>query len=363
MADTVQWQAPVHRFPFRYLVVVPVILAVATIATLFIHSDVNVALLWSQCHSHARIPGLSEITGLGTPLCYLVSFFQEAIDSVRSTAVVAVVLAFVGALLTINTIEAARACNAPNFLIAYPTGPWLIFNLIGGAVVWELVIIPAFLYRARRIFLVQKAHEDDNGNPEDSLISEDVSRHLPDSDVMAIPVSIAIGYYLPSILMLVYKSPEAVGVWLFFPVYVSLIRQIIRQIIVSISRTESWAVHLSTDWRYSAMVYTIPVLCSILAQIGVMWNMAQPDDRKELTRSTMAYIEIDAQFIAWTVLYWVLVEVGWRVPLVILVSSIFVGPGAGLSIGWIYREKLFADPLLIEQEEDDRPDEETPLLR
>ncbi len=60
------------------------------------------------------------------------------------------VLSMVGGLLTVSTIEAARICNAPSVLIAYPTGPWLVFTLVGGAFVWELVIVPAFLHRARR---------------------------------------------------------------------------------------------------------------------------------------------------------------------------------------------------------------------
>ncbi|EWG46062.1 hypothetical protein FVEG_15915 [Fusarium verticillioides 7600] len=146
-------KAPIHHYSYRSLIIPPILLAAATIVALFLHSDVNFALLWSQCHSHARLPGVSRIPGLGTPLCYLISFFRAALLSLRSRTVMGVVLAFIGGLLTVSTVESARICNAPNALIAYPTGPWLVFDLVGGAVVWELVIIPAFLHRARSVSL------------------------------------------------------------------------------------------------------------------------------------------------------------------------------------------------------------------
>ena len=71
-----------------------------------------------------------------------------------------------------------------------------------------------------------------------------------------------------------------------------------------------------------------------------------------------------------TVLYWMFVEVGWRVPLVALVTSVVFGSGAGLCLGWIYREWLIHGGLweghdeLGDEEEGQRrsADEETPLL-
>lgn len=89
-----------------------------------------------------------------------------------------------------------------------------------------------------------------------------------------------------------------------------------------------------------------------------------------MTKLTMSLIEIDFQFIGLTVLYWVFVESGWRVPLTILLSTFVVGPGAGVCLGWFCREGLvkhgFAPAGEFEEEEDDGQDEqneETPLLR
>lgn len=346
---------PIHRFPFRYLIIIPILLSITTIVALFIHSDVNAAFLWSQCHSRSRLPGISRIPGLGTPLCYLVSFFHYALASVRSAAVMGVVLAFVGGLLTVSTVEAARICNAPNVLIACPTGPWLVFDLVGGAVVWQLVIIPAFLHRARSLVVAKESRSEEQGPRQE----EHDSRHLPDSEIVAIPVSIIVGYVLPSILMLVLNTPATICIWLFFPIYVTLVRQAVRKA-VSLIKNSSDTLHLESNRRSLIFIYALPIICSIVAHVVFIWSLTRPDDRREMTRSTITFIEVDAQFIGWTVLYWMLVEVGWRVPLATMLATIVVGPGAGTCLGWVYREKLIHDAV---EEPADAADEETPLLQ
>ncbi|KAH8176964.1 hypothetical protein LIA77_02046 [Sarocladium implicatum] len=366
---------PIQTFSLPYLIFPAILLAIATFITLFVHSDVSSALLWSQCHSHARLPFLTQHAHLPsfitTPLCFLTSFFQLALAAPSAAAAFAVVLAFVGGLLTVHTVEAARICNAPSVLIAWPTGPWLVLNLVGGAFVWELAIIPAFLHRAKRILAGKGPRPSSDGSEE-----PDESRHLPTAEIIAIPAAIAIGFYLPTIAMLILKTPVSVLTWIFFPVYVSLARQLIRYVVrrVRASRNyHSGNIHFeSTRWSLVA-VYAIPILFSIGAHIIMMWSAAQTTrhrDRKEETRSAIKFIEIDAAYMGFTVLYWMFVEVGWRVPLVALMSSIVVGSGAGLCVGWVYREWLIHGGLWagheVEDEEEEgqqRPaDEETPLL-
>lgn len=266
----------------------------------------------------------------------------------------AVVLAFVGGLLTVSTVEAARICNAPNVLIAYPTGPWLVFDLVGGAVVWQLVIIPAFLHRARSLVEAKESQDDES-------LDEHDSRHLPDSEVIAIPVSIAVGFILPSALMLALNTPTTILIWLFFPIYVSLIRQATRKAITLINSSTSTTIHLESNRRSLIFVYILPIICSLAAHVFFIWSLTRPDDRREMTRSIITFIEVDTQFIGWTVLYWMLVEVGWRVPLATIMTTFLVGPGAGTCLGWIYREKLIHEE--HDQATNETVDEETPLLQ
>ncbi|KAJ6781588.1 hypothetical protein PWT90_06128 [Aphanocladium album] len=357
----------------RTLMIVPVFLAVATAAALFVHSDVNTPMLWSQCHAHARIPGLSRIPVLGTPLCYIVSFFQAALDSARTRAVMAVILSFVGALLTVCTAESARGCNRPARLVANPTPAWLLFNLLGGAIVWQLLIVPAQIQRLRNIFVKQK---DETGNDEEEVggdrleaLGVDLDRNLAGSEVFAIPISVAAGYYVPSILMLVFNSPAAIGTWLFFPLYVSLVRQGVRWAVQRAwDHTAERNVHLETHRRSLLAVYAVPLLSSLVSHAGIIWNLTRPDDRKEMTRSCVKFIEIDFAFIGVTILYWVLVETNWKVPAYMVGISALLGPGAGTLGGWLLREHAIEKELgavidlVVGEETAGEPSEQTPLL-
>ena len=362
----------VHSFALRYLLVVPVLLAVLTGYVLFLHSDTNTYMLYSQCHARSRVPWLSHIPVLGSPACFLVSFFQEAAASVRAFGLMAVILSFIAGLLTVSTVEAARICNSPSVLIAYPTGPWLVFDLIGGAIVWELVIIPAFFHRSRAIIAARRQGGPQQlSGPADPTFGESM-RHLAQvAETVAIPVAVAAGYVVPSLVMLVLDGPVAVLVWLFFPVWVSLVRQAVRRLALLARRGWDGSLHLESNRLALLGVYVVPIVCSVLAHAHFIWSLAQPDDRKEMTRSTLKFITVDAFFVGLTVLYWILVESGWRVALVMVGASLVLGPGAGICIGWIYREQMVDPDRSVtvvavgsrRHSEDADPSEQTPLLR
>lgn len=382
MAEPSRWRRPAQHFPlFPHLAVVPAILAIATAIALFVHSDVNAALLWSQCHSHALLPALSRVPILGTPACYLVSFFYAALDSFRSKAVMSVILSFVGALLTVSTVESARKVNEKNVIVSRPTLPWLVFNFAGGALVWQLVIVPAFILGAKAWpfpgtgrLITDEGHNEpnvvrDEDEPLDP-VQMDKGRQLKQVEVIAIPIAVALGYYVPSTLMLSLNNPVSIGTWLFFPAYVSLIRQFVRYGLNKLRRFQDGPmIHLEANTKAFIAVYAIPVLCSLLAHGFIIGSLTKSDDRKEMTRSTVKFIEIDFQFIGLTMLYWVFVEVGWRAPLAIFGSSLLLGPGAGTALGWLYREKLITSDLIMQlltevnDEERGEADEETPLIQ
>ena len=360
----------VHTLSFPLLLVVPVLLAVATVIGLFLASDVNAALLWSQCHARARIPVLSRIPGVGTVLCYLPSFFHEALASVRSAVVMAAVLAFVGALLTVCLVEAARVCNSQSKVIKSPTGVWLVFNLLGGAAIWQLVIVPAFMWRAKELFGGEKDTAIQGVDDSDSVAAKDDAqlRHIPREEVIAISVSVALGYYLPSILMVTLNTPAIICVWLFFPLLVALIRHATKWALLRFANSSSpRTTHLEASRPSLLIVYAIPVVLSVLAHFLFVWHITlKSDDRKEMTRSTVAFIEFDIQAIGWTVLYWLLVEVGWEAPLAMIPMALVVGPGAATCLTWTYvREPLFLNALsqTSEGSGEQEADEQSPLLR
>ncbi|KAK0702578.1 hypothetical protein B0T21DRAFT_299768 [Apiosordaria backusii] len=335
----------VHTLSLRYLLIVPILLAIATAIVLFQHSDTNIYMLYSQCHARSRIPWLSHIPLLGTPSCFLVSFFGEAAASLRSSAILSVIFSFLAGLLTVSTVEAARICNAPSILIAYPTGLWLIFDLIGGAFVWELIIIPAFFHRSREIITSRRQDLPTSDIPPADPTFGETMRHLTKtSETIAIPFAVALGFVAPSILMLAHTSPVTVLLWLFFPLWTALFRQSARKLTtLSLVRLNgSWqeSLHLESSTLGLVRVYLLPIFCSVASHIFLLWSLSQSDDRKEMTRSTLKFITIDAFFVGLTVLYWILVEAGWRVAAVMVLTSVILGPGAGICLGWIYREAM-----------------------
>ncbi|KAJ9139418.1 Corticosteroid-binding protein [Pleurostoma richardsiae] len=347
---------PIQLFPYAYLLLPPLLLAFLTATFLYIHSDVELAMLYSQCHARSRLPFLSRIPVFGAPVCFLVSFFQEALGglsgSVRAAAVGAEVLASLAGLLSISLIEAARVCNASAPLIAYPTGAWLVFNLVGGAFVWELVVVPAFFRRSQQILAARgslRAAGAGSGDPEEEAGGEEEDTDLPVTDrhlrvgaeAVAIPVAVTLGYILPSLLLLfLHRSAAVVLVWLFFPLWVLLVRIALRTALIRLSPRLGVAHHLESHPPSLAAVYALPVVLSTAAHVFFLWSLLfGADDRREMTRSALRFFEIDAFFVALTVLYWVAVEAGLEVAGVVLAFSILLGPGAGICIGWYVREQ------------------------
>ena len=342
--------------PLRYLLVPPVLLAAATLTLLFIHTDYNLVALYSQCRAYSRLPFISRAPLLGPPACYIISFFETAVDSSRAAIIMASVLSFVAALLTVYVIEGARVCNRPAALIAYPTGPLLVFNLAGGAFVWELAVAPAFLRRAREILLARREAREAalgagvSASPLDPALGKGLRRFESDAEAVAIPVGVLLGFIGPSILMVVLGGPVTVAVWLFSPIYVTAIRGIVRATLPRLragsidpnaaEAADLRSLHLESHRASLVLVYTAPVLCSVFSHALLIWNLvAKKDDRMDMTRATLGFIEINVIFSGLTVLYWLLVEVGWRVVAVMVGVSVVLGPGAGVCAGWTYRER------------------------
>ncbi|KKA28578.1 hypothetical protein TD95_002898 [Thielaviopsis punctulata] len=362
---------PLTLLPLRTLVAIPIILALLTAWQLFLHSDLNLAMLFSQCHSHARLAALSRIPLVGPVLCYLTSFFQASVASARAGAVMAETLAFVAGLLTVYTVEGARICNRSAVLIAYPAGPMLVFNLIGGAVVWQLLLVPAFFHHHQAI-LAQRQ----NATPQALERAQDTHpalgpklRYFTNSaETLAIPVGVALGFILPSALLLFLGTPWAAGLWLFSPLYVSAIRIAVRRLValsspwITFLRPENaqpTSLHLESSRTALLGVYLLPLTVSALAHWNLIWNLtAHFDDCQEMTRSVLRFVVVDMAFVWLTVVYWLFVEVGWQVTTVVVGIGLVAGPGAGLCVGWIYREQKMMDSVFVLGSEEERVSDE-----
>jgi len=370
-----------HQLRLTYLLAVPALLALGAILVLARHGDVNTTLLYSQCHARSRLPSLSRIPVIGAPACFLVSFFIFASSSMRAVAQLSAILSFIAALLTVSLVEAARPCNKRSWVIRHPTLSWLVMNLLGGTLVWDLWIVPEYLRRAKQV-VVERAKQDAQqtfgaGEEGGGLDPEERVRiersFITSADVYAIPAAVLIGFVVPSIIMLTLKDVASVLVWLFFPVWVAIVRWAVEFVAVRLLR-DNGPLYLESSAPSIALVYAAPFLVSLITHALFIFNLFCKNDSREMTRMALKFIEIDFAFIAATVLYWVFIEAGSVPAVLLVVSSVFLGPGAALCITWSVREKVICASILDEGENtifgedvgDDDDDstvhEDTPLL-
>ncbi|KAI1354886.1 hypothetical protein F5Y01DRAFT_271577 [Xylaria sp. FL0043] len=355
-------QPLLHQVPIYVVLIVPVLLAISAVVTLTIHGDVNTPLLYSQCHARSRLPAISHIPVLGAPACFLVSLFMLATASMRGVAQLSVFLAFLGALLTVCRVEAARACNQRSWNIRFPTLSWLVFNLVGGTLVWDLWIVPVFLKHAKDMRVERvKADALEADNESGVLVDEEervvFERAFPtEAEVYAIPIAIAVGFIAPSVLVLTLKHAVTIVVWLFFPVWVAITHLAVKFVAVKLQRGNPPR-YLEYHPLSIAVVYALPFVASLLAHAFFIWSLVRKDNSREMTHTAIKFLRIDFVYIAATVLYWVFIESGIVPAALMVVLSVFLGPGAALCVTWFFREKAICASAVSSEE--DESDEET----
>ncbi|KAI0552166.1 hypothetical protein F4679DRAFT_100867 [Xylaria curta] len=355
-------QPLVHQLPIQYVLIIPVLFAVSTAVILTTHGDVNIPLLYSQCHARSRLPTLSHVPILGAPACFLVSVFMFATASMRAVAQLGVFLSFLGALLTVCRVEAARACNQKSWNIRFPALGWLAFNLVGGSLVWDLWIIPAFLKHAKDL-RVERVKEDalEPGQGNEGPFEEDrvmlERSFVTRADIYAVPLAVAVGFIVPSVLMLVLEDVAPVVVWLFFPLWVAAVHLAVKFAAVRLLR-DNGPLYLESHSPSMVLVYAAPFIASLISHVFFIWSFFYKNDSRQMTRTALKLIEIDFVFTAASVLYWVFVESGIIPTVLMLVFSVVLGPGAALCLTWIIRERAIC-AFAVSGEGDDGSDEES----
>jgi hypothetical protein len=323
----------ITRLPLPFLLTPPLVITLTTILLHLFFSflrDPNIALLYSQCHARSRLSFLSHIPVLGAPACFLVSFWLETLDSFRGRVIMGALLGFVVGLVTVTTLESKRVANQRDGMLKRSgLWVWAPFVVLGGVAVtgWG---VPGLVRRGKQVSEVQPGAEG----------GEAVRVLAMKADGVAVPVSIALGLVVPAVVMVAMRSPLAVGLFLLFPVWTSLLRKVIRVVLTQF-QDETWTatLHLSSSSLNLVAVYALPVLLSVVAHVFLLYNVTtKRDDSQEMTRSTLRFILIDLAGLVAGVLYWVLVEAGWMAAVIFAVGTLLAGPGAGVSLAWGWRE-------------------------
>ncbi|KAJ8125563.1 hypothetical protein O1611_g8076 [Lasiodiplodia mahajangana] len=280
----------------------------------------------------------------------------------RGIAQLSVFLAFLWALLTVCRVEAARLCNQRSWNIRFPTLSWAVFNLVGGTFVWDLWIVPAFIKHAKDLRLERVKEEALEEGQESSDLFDDEERVILErslttqTEVYVIPLAVVVGFVAPSVLMLVLQTPITVVIWLFFPLWVAAVHGAVKFVAVRLLG-DSEPLYLDSHPPSVTLVYVLPFIASLLTHALFIWNLFCKNDSREMTRMVLKFIGIDFSFIIATVLYWVFVESGIIPAILMVVFSVFLGPGAALCLTWLIREKAICT--FAVEEEQDSSDEES----
>ncbi|KAK5631111.1 hypothetical protein RRF57_006826 [Xylaria bambusicola] len=365
---------PTERIRVRYLLVIPVLFSVLAACTFIFHGDVNASLLYSQCHAHSRLPAISRVPVLGAPLCFHVSLLMFATGPGHGILFFGWYLSFLGALLTICRVEAARECNKRKWNIRSPTASWLVSNLIGGAFVWNLWIIPALIKSARDFWVnVEMANEDAEETGQVHQGGQEVGNQIDtmhsltsEAEVYAIPIAVAVGYMVPSAIMLTLRNATAAMIWLIFPLWVAVIHWVVKFAAIKLLRNNEphcLRTHDDSMW----CIYFLPSVVSFISHLAFVSNLGFMDDSRQMTQMALKFIMINFLYTAAPVYYWVFVEVNANELLLLMVSSVLFGPGATLCIRRSVQEnKRWLMGIRESPEETDEDDstihEDTPLL-
>jgi hypothetical protein len=244
-------------------------------------------------------------------------------------------LSFIAALITTTLVESQRQDETPNAVIHYPNGPWILVNVVSGAVVAPLMMVPASFHHSK-IYL-QKSLSQQNS------ISANMKPNRPINPIakLAIPLSVAGGFVLPSVLLLFASSPTVVIIWQFFPIYVAALSKLFELSL----RTQKLTTYLSNISQYSSKVllFTLPILLSVLSHAGLIICViyspfSSHPTNNPLTSPALLILAINFGAILLTLFYWLYVEGGlWAVKSA-LKWTLIAGPGAGVCFGWIARE-------------------------
>jgi hypothetical protein len=172
---------------------------------------------------------------------------------------------------------------------------------------------------------------------------------------VAIPLSISVGFIIPSVLLVFAPSPITIILWQFFPLYVSILLRLLNTAINKSSLTLSsidTTPHTSSSSagpqrKSSVYLFSVPTLSSLISHFSLViysilrLSLPQRGDvpTPQLTKSALQILALNFITIYITFIYWLYVEGGVRGAASALRWTLIAGPGAGVCHGWIAREE------------------------
>ena len=328
----------IERTPMLPLLIAPIAIIIISVACFSVILPQVVESINQTCTAE---PSWKQI------FCFFSAFFADCLSAQVDIAFIATFLSFVAALLTATYVESSRLCNQPSRIITTPAVTWLLVNLVTGALVTPMLLI-ATIRRTNHRISEQREFEAHgrlsqlvlSPTPKSTTIAAknySIQRHLIGiQETYAIPIGVTLGYIAPSIALLRSPSYAIVGLWNLFPLYISIVR---RAILLYLPRPPGRKTHdaeHSTTSLYR--LYTIPVLLSVLVHVFLVYSCFSAREADFLAKPALKLMLVNFCAIAATFIYWLLIESSWRIALAATITSLVLGPGSGLTLGWIVKE-------------------------
>jgi hypothetical protein len=346
---------PVVSWPLWSLLIIPILIATISIITISLSIDPAITTLGDVCSSDdSPFPELSALPVIGVPCCALSAFFSATVASAWGKIFMSIFLSFITALVTTTLTESQREDEVPNAVVLNPAAPWLLVNIISGAVVAPLVMAPASFHHSRKYFREGHAHEQNRTSAAAQTVLR-VNRVVRTSAKVAIPLSVSIGFIIPSVLLVFAPSPITIILWQFFPVYVSVLLRLLNTVInksgLTLSSIDTTPNTSSSSaghhGKSSLYLFSVPTLSSLISHLSLViypilhLSLQRRGDvpDPQLTKSALQILALNFITIYITFIYWLYVEGGVRSAASALRWTLIAGPGAGVCHGWIAREE------------------------
>jgi hypothetical protein len=245
--------------------------------------------------------------------------------------------------ITTTIVESQRQGESPNVVVRYPAAPWLLVNIVSGAIVTPLVMAPGYFHHPRRCLCKQQ--QSRMASP-DSL----PNRAVHASAKLAIPLSVTGRFIIPLMTLIFASSPTTVMLWQFFPIYVAILFRLLSTILSQLPPTLSAA----SQGRSKELLFTIPILLSILSYAGpIIYTFPlllsqHHAEASHLTTPAVHILAINFLTIFITLIYRLYVEGGTLTARAAPKWTLVAGPGAGMCFGWITREEAMRTQIMMD---------------
>ncbi len=288
---------------------------------------------------------------LGPFLCGIVTFFKLILSDPEGFLFLAVFLSFVAGLVIIVCLESSRVANQAHRVIKYPTLALMMVNIVGGLVVFPLVLCPAFLLKSQNEQRLEPLVPTVTAEGA-SVVLETTpfirALHLTDrhilsaAEIYSVPLSVFLGFIVPSITLFLHPNKEVLIVlWQLFPVYVAILRYILRAVLLhTVPHLCMNHVHVESDNVGLLYVYGVPSIVSLFIHLLYVWHALAPSSGPNpQVHAALHVLVVDFWAIALMMIYWLWFEGGIKPAITALSASLIAGPGAGICVGWIMHEK------------------------